>query len=111
MNFPTQLSSVLTNTSGARKFFPYLGKNGVWLNAGATHTHAGSIVAHLSENTPRNRRMRDLLNADLVAGDIEITKSNSPVMIRSGGTTPYILTIDESGQNDVVDVTTFNPSA
>jgi uncharacterized protein (DUF2252 family) len=110
VNFPTQLSTVLVNTSGAARFYPYLGKNGVTIAAGATHTMPGSLVALYSDNRVRSRRMRQLLNNDLAAGNIQIRKSQSPLMKRSNSNSVYIVDIDETGQNDVVNATRFSPS-
>jgi hypothetical protein len=87
MSFPVILSTSIKNISGAARFCAYLGRHGVSVANGATYVEDGDLIAKVSGNSGRAKRLRDALAADLqgVSPKMVLTRHGIPIDEGSSG--------------------------
>lgn len=83
---------ILRNTSGATRFFGYIGRLGVTLANGADVAVTGNIW----EVHSRNKRLIDSFNNDLLNGEIEILKTTDTFVYDATDDLVWVLAADNS---------------
>jgi hypothetical protein len=96
VDYPTQLSTTVKNTSGGRRFFGYLNRHGLWLNDDATHIEFGDLNAKFSGRRPYDRTMRDAIAKDLQNDNLLILQTPRAIDAGSAGT-PVGLAVSSGG--------------
>ena len=89
--FPMPLSTIVKNTSGAKRFFGYLGNHGKLLDSNEVFVEHGDLLAKLSPN--RMRRQRSALTYDLQNSNLAFIQTPQQLETDGAGGNLKALTI------------------
>lgn len=97
VSFPTQLSTVVKNESGGRRFFGYLNSHGMWLDNNESFTEPGHLLLKFAGGRSRMERNGAALARDLQSGALTIQQTPRAIDV-AASSVPKAVSINSSDQ-------------
>lgn len=89
----TCVFSIVRNSSGGKKNFPFLPPHGKELDANEEYSVFGSVLEAVSRGDRFGAVFHDSLEASLESGDLEILTLPKPILLDEGTLVPKMLTL------------------